>query len=37
MKCVDIIGWQTFAVVGVGASVAAGLGLLAYFSFSSKG
>ncbi|KAH6805413.1 hypothetical protein C2S51_030244 [Perilla frutescens var. frutescens] len=30
-------GWRTFAIVGAGASVAAALGLLAYFSFSSKG
>ncbi|KAK6116376.1 hypothetical protein DH2020_049838 [Rehmannia glutinosa] len=30
-------GFRTFAVVGVGASVAAALGLLVYFSFSSKG
>lgn len=37
MNCVNIIGWRTFSVVGVGASVAAVLGLLAYFSFSSKG
>lgn len=32
-----VIGWRTFAVVGVGASVAAVLGLLAYFLFSGKG
>ncbi|KAI3452980.1 hypothetical protein Pfo_009643 [Paulownia fortunei] len=30
-------GLHTFAVIGIGASVAAVLGLLAYFSFSSKG
>ncbi|KAH6802132.1 hypothetical protein C2S51_033578 [Perilla frutescens var. frutescens] len=36
-KLVEKKGWRTFAIVGAGASVAAALGLLAYFSFSSKG
>lgn len=31
-----VIGWRRFAVVGAGASVAAVLALLAYFSFSGK-
>lgn len=31
-----IIGWRRIAVVGAGASVAAVLALLAYFSFSGK-
>ncbi|XP_057810107.1 uncharacterized protein LOC131024613 [Salvia miltiorrhiza] len=36
-KLAEKKGWRTFAVFGVGASVAAFLGLLACFWFSSKG